>query len=638
MLNASKLTRTGALFTRLGGLFTRRLRDQIIIPYLLLATAIALTGTYLLLNAASQSLHERFNRQLLDAAQGAADSITQKEIAQLAGLRAIVFTQGFSEALAAGDKQTLNELIAPQALNYDFDRVMVFTADGAPLLDLPGGSDLSSSSRSPELAKLVESALRPTGDLDKASALIETSRGRVFFTAGPVKAGAETAGVLLVGTNLSTFLRLVARDSLSDGVNFYGAGGIPLGNTLVATSTSSLPPPVLPRGWYEEIRSDTRAALRFRTLAGSGDTYVEALGVVPGRGPDGRPPGAFGVMLQTRTLDAKLIETVWTLLPVFGLGLVLIVVLGIVLAARIDRPVAQLVNASNHVAQGNLQVRVPVKRRDELGVLADRFNGMVDGLRQLIFVKELFGRFVSPEVSERLLAGQIELGGEQRTVTVLFSDLREFTRLSEQHSAASIVDLLNEYYRAVVAAARRHGGIVNKFGGDSTLIVFGAPLDMPDHADRALATALEIREALAQLNAHRTKEGWELLTQGIGISTGVVVAGQVGSEDRMEYTVIGDAVNLSSRLQYLTKSLRKCDIIFSESTLDALATNDIFQYEDKGRVEVRGKQRGVRIFSLLGAGPFDWTLPPATGQSGDSETPKEVDALPDEELAAAAVH
>jgi adenylate cyclase len=225
---------------------------------------------------------------------------------------------------------------------------------------------------------------------------------------------------------------------------------------------------------------------------------------------------------------------------------------------------------------------------------------MIAGLRQLLFVKDLFGRFVSPEVSAQLIAGQIKLGGEQRTVTILMSDLRDFTRLSEESPPEEIVDLLNEYFGAVVKASKQYGGIVNKFVGDSALIIFGAPVTMTHHAGRALATALAMRAALVEINARRCEAGLSPLRQGIGIATGSVIAGQVGSEDRMEYTVIGDAVNVASRLEALTKTLSACDIIVSGSTVAALDNPNLWQWADLGPLEVRGKVAAVHTYRLLG--------------------------------------
>lgn len=583
---------------------SRRLRHLIVVPYLVLATLMALIVTYLLMSTANQSLTDRFNMQLLDAAQGGATRLAQAETQQLQALRAIAFTQGFVEAITGKDSAALTTLAAPQAANYDVDSVLVVSRDYKTLLSLSGqagtGPASVSDANGPEMDALVRAALNPTGDLDKVTSVVAGRDGgeSVFYTAGPVRQGEEIVGAVLIGSNLPRMLRQIGRDSLSDGVTFYTQGGVPVGHQLV-TSQQDVAISALPGTWFEEISKGAGKGIRVRTVALAGESYVEAFGAIPGRGLEGQPPGVYGVMLRTRSLDARLEQTLWAMLPIFALGLALIVAIGIALASWIDKPLAQLMDASGHVARGDLEVRVPVTRNDELGVLTTRFNDMVGGLRQLLFVKDMFGRFVSPEVSAKLLAGQIELGGEQREVTILFSDLRDFTELSEERSPTEIVDLLNEYFRVVVRAAGRHGGIVNKFGGDSTLIIFGAPVDMMDHADRALATALEMSETLEELSAKRMQSGWKPLRQGIGINTGTVVAGQVGSEDRMEYTVIGNAVNVASRLQAMTKSMKGHGILFSGNTMDALTAPDEWLWESKGQVELRGKQEAVKIYSLL---------------------------------------
>jgi class 3 adenylate cyclase len=597
--------------TRHAGFLTRRLRHLIIIPYLILATLLALVVTYLLMSAANQSLTDRFNAQLLDAGQGGAARLIQAESQQLQALRAIAFTEGFPEAVLARDGGSLETLSRPQAVNYDLDSVVIVSKDGTILLGMPSlASDPATPSRVvPALAPAVDAALHPTGDLDKVSTTVRLNEeSAIFYTAGPVREGDEIVGALLVGTDLARLLRQIGRDSLSDGVTLYGAGGTPIGSTLAASRNANVTP--LPEGWYQEISTGLQDKVRVRTVTAGTETYVEALGSVPGRGLGGDPPGVYGVMLRTHSLDARLEQTLWAMLPIFALALGLTVVIGLALANWIDRPLTQLMIASGRVARGDLEAQVPVTRNDELGVLSARFNDMVGGLRQLLFVKDLFGRFVSREVSAKLLAGQIELGGEQREVTILFSDLRDFTKLSEQHSPAEIVDLLNEYFSSVVRAAGRNGGIVNKFGGDSTLIIFGAPVDMPDHADRALATALEMSEAMSVLSAHRKLEGWKPLRQGIGINTGTVVAGQIGSEDRMEYTVIGDAVNVASRLQAMTKRMKGCDILFSGTTLDALTNPLAWLWENKGFTDVRGKNDSVAVYNLIGKSDTEHPIPP----------------------------
>jgi class 3 adenylate cyclase len=590
------------LTSKLGRLLTRRIRYQIVVPYLVLATLFALAGTYLFLNSASRSLHERFNSQLLDAARGGADSLAQAEMQQLSGLRALIYTEGFADALVASDKDRLAALAAPQALNYSLDHVIITAADGKVLLTLPDklANGVSRPGGDTYIAPLVSAVFRSDGETDKISAVVDSPTGPVFYAAGPVRQSDKVIGIVLVGVDLSRVLRQMARSSLSDSAAFYAPGGELLGYDLPASEATPLNFVALPEGWYDQIVTNPEAGVRLRTVTLSDGTYVEALAAAPGRGPEGEPPGVYGVTLSTRTLDGKLHESLWTLVPLFALGLLLIILVGRAIAAWIDRPVAQLVAASEHVSRGNLHVEVPTNREDELGVLSRQFNDMVAGLRQLIVVKDLFGRFVSPEVATRLMSGEIVLGGEQRVVTVLFSDLRDFSRLSEERPPHEIVDLLNEYFRSVVRAANMHGGIVNKFGGDSTMIIFGAPVDAPDHADRALATALEMRTALSAINAHRTQEGWEPLRQGMGINTGIVVAGQIGSEDRMDYTVIGDAVNIAARLQAMTKEVEGGDIIFSEDTRAALTKPDDLVWKDHGEIEVRGKSQPARVYTLVG--------------------------------------
>ncbi len=594
-----------SLRARLSHLFTRRLRYQIVLPYLLLAAVFAAGGTYLFMSRTSDNQRNAFNTQLLSAVRRGGVSLASLEEQQITGLRYMLFTEGVVEALQTRDPNELRALIAGAAVNNKFDRVLVVASDGSLRLDWRPTTTGAATAPVPAdtgLQALIQAALQPEGDRDKVSAVIDSGAGPIFYTAGALRQRPTgVVGAILVGTTLSTVLEKVAQDSQSPLVTFYGADGVAVSHLITGTvSVATLP--ALPGGWADSIRARPTDPAPFRTLMLGGETFVEALGAVPAP-PGVAPPGVYGVALSARTRDGDLLGNLGTLVILVGIGLLLIIWVGNLLAEQIDDPVGQLVAAAEQVAQGNLEVQVPVRRRDELGALTERFNDMVIGLRQLLFVKDLFGRFVSPEVSEQLLDGRIELGGERRTVTILFSDLRDFTRLAEQHPPEVIVDLLNDYFRRVIHAAQAHGGIVNKFGGDSTLIIFGAPVPTPDHADRALATALDMRAALEEVNAQRSQEGWAPLRHGIGITTGMVVAGQIGSEARMEYTVIGDPVNLAARLQELVKNLPGVDIAFSETTLAALADVLAWSWDDLGELEVRGRKGPVRLYTLLGHGP-----------------------------------
>ena len=281
------------------------------------------------------------------------------------------------------------------------------------------------------------------------------------------------------------------------------------------------------------------------------------------------------------------------------------VLAGILLAQAIggavSAPVRSLATGARRVADGDLSTRFDVNTRDELAVLADAYNQMVAGLQEREWLRDMFGRFVSQEVAEAIRSGQVKLEGENRVVSVLFCDIRDFTARSERHTPQEIVTLLNEYLPVVVEAAQNHNGTVNKFGGDSTLVIYGAPKHTQESAYRAVLTALDLRAGLEHLNEQLMDRGETPIRIGVGINTGLALAGAVGPRERQEYTVIGDAVNLASRIEALNKQYPEHGILISEWTYDALgARQDEFELLSLGKVEIRGKVEGVGIWAVKG--------------------------------------
>lgn len=214
-------------------------------------------------------------------------------------------------------------------------------------------------------------------------------------------------------------------------------------------------------------------------------------------------------------------------------------------------------------------------------------------------VKKVFSRFVAKDVFDRLVADPTlaSLGGSRRTMTVLFSDVRGFTAMSEKGTPEEVVRQLNEYFTRMVDVLFAHKGTLDKFVGDMVMALFGAPLDDPDHADHAVETALAMSAALDALNARWAVEGRPTLDIGIGINTGEMVAGNIGSESIMSYTVIGDAVNLGARLESLNKEYAS-RVIISEFTRAALKGR--YELRPLGSVVVKGKSKPVEIFSVTG--------------------------------------
>ncbi len=274
-------------------------------------------------------------------------------------------------------------------------------------------------------------------------------------------------------------------------------------------------------------------------------------------------------------------------------------VLLILLTARsLLRPLHRLTAAMTVVATGDLTPRLTVDSNDELGDLSYHFNTMLDELEQSQRMRDLFGRYVSKEVADQVIKNGADLGGENVPATALFADIRDFTTLTESMPAQQVVDILNRYYTRMVDAIVEQGGWVNKFGGDSLLAVFGAPIRQSDHALRAVNAAWAMNRALAEFNAEQIAMGMQPITIGIGISSGDMVAGNVGGKERLEYTVIGDPVNLAARLESLTKEW-KTPVLLSEYTQKLLEQANA-NTRVREQVTVKGKTQPTLVYELQG--------------------------------------
>ena len=270
------------------------------------------------------------------------------------------------------------------------------------------------------------------------------------------------------------------------------------------------------------------------------------------------------------------------------------------LAALLSRPIFRLVQATGAIAAGNFNISLPVASRDELGALTESFNRMARSLREKEMIKRAFTRYVAREVVDEILKNpeNISLTGERREVTVLFCDVRGFTPMSERMSPEDVVLLLNDFYTLMIETTFKHDGTLDKFLGDAVMAVFGAPIAHPDHSARAIRTALAMQEGIGGLNGRRAQQGKEPISVGIGVSAGEAVAGTVGTEDRMEYTVIGDSVNLAARLE---SNAKPHQILISHRTYERV--RDLVDARPLGRIRVKGKEEEVEVYEVLGLAP-----------------------------------
>ena len=257
------------------------------------------------------------------------------------------------------------------------------------------------------------------------------------------------------------------------------------------------------------------------------------------------------------------------------------------------RPIRELRVATQRVANGDFTVRVPTATTDELGALVASFNTMQHGLQERASLHAAFGTFVDPSLTARLLElGDDAFAGENVEVTILFIDVRGFTSYAATVEPTDAVALLNRLFGIVVPIIRRQAGHPNHFLGDGLLAVFGAPERVPDHADRAVAAALDMQRAVsAELDA--------AVRVGIGINTGPVIAGTIGGGGKLEYTVIGDTVNVAARVEQLTK-VTGDGILLTQAT--ALALTSGIGLIDRGSHEIRGKTEPISVLAI----PAPW--------------------------------
>jgi adenylate cyclase len=273
--------------------------------------------------------------------------------------------------------------------------------------------------------------------------------------------------------------------------------------------------------------------------------------------------------------------------------------LGMFFSGRLTRPIQMLGAAADRIANGDFSVRLEVGKSggDEIQDFSSTFNHMVAGLVERDKVKETFAKFHSKEVAEKVMSGELKLGGERKGAVVFFSDVRGFTAMSEGQDPEKLVRILNRYMTRMVRVIMEHGGIVDKYVGDAIMAVWGVPFSKDDDCERAVRACLSMRLALAEVNAEFAREGLPPLRIGMGLNQGMVISGNIGSEERMEYTVIGDTVNTASRIESITKEFGT-DLLISREVLEHVAGKFIVEKADEAKV--KGKAEALVVYKVLG--------------------------------------
>jgi class 3 adenylate cyclase len=275
----------------------------------------------------------------------------------------------------------------------------------------------------------------------------------------------------------------------------------------------------------------------------------------------------------------------------------LAIALVLLLIQSISVPIQEIQRVAEEIGRGNLNVQARPLTTDELAELGLHFNEMADQLRQQEPLKAAFGRYVSEAVRDGILTGDISLGGERREVTILFTDVRDFTLWCERTPPENVIQTLNSYYENLIQAMIKFKGTVTRYTGDGVLALFGAPLEDPDHALHAIQATWEAYNLLEKFNSIRRSVGAFELQTGFGIHTGVAVIGSIGCDVRAEYTPIGDAANVASRIEGLNRDLGTA-ILISGATYQRVAERVI--PGKRTETSVKGRSQPVEVVEVVG--------------------------------------
>ncbi|MBI2603088.1 MAG: HAMP domain-containing protein [Deltaproteobacteria bacterium] len=318
--------------------------------------------------------------------------------------------------------------------------------------------------------------------------------------------------------------------------------------------------------------------------------------------------GAFahteaGPIVITEAPEAILLEPAYLIRQkvyyLTGIILSISLILIFLFSLTLTRPIIKLSEIALKIGKGDFNIPVTklIRSRDEVGALAVSVENMLGGLKERDKVKNILTKFHGTTIAQDLISLEnIERQGVRKNIAILFSDIRGFTTLSENTSPEEVVSLLNEYFASMVHVITKHNGVIDKFIGDAIMAIWGVPQERGNEQRDCVTAAIEMRQALKEFNEKMERNGKPQLKIGIGLHYGPCVSGIIGSEERLEYTVIGDTVNVCSRVESLTKEY-KWDILVTDTLRNYVA--NLFNFEEVGETTVKGKAKPVKVFKVL---------------------------------------
>jgi adenylate cyclase len=555
-----------------------RLQDRIVVFFVVLLMGVQLASFYLIRFAIERTAQETLRSELRVGAKVFRRLLDQNSEKLVEATSVLTYDFGFREAIASRDQSTILSALSNHAARIRASGMAVIGLDGIVVSDTLAPAGTARPYPFPDLvneaaARGRASSIRMIGGVTYQIVVVPVQAPLpIAWVSMSFVIDDRTARDLQSLTSLDvTFLDL-ATDS----------------PRILATTL----PPLMRAALLKQARALAEGAREGATIDFNGEPY-EVLSMRIG------DPGAVPIaaVLQRSLEDGlrpyRLLEVVLLFLAALAIAVTLIGAIRI--ARRITQPIANLAAAAREVERGNYDVDVPATGSLEISELAKAFSGMTRGLIERDNMRDILGKVSSHQVADQLLKGEIELGGAEVEATVMFTDVRNFTALAEKLTPTQSLQLLNEFLTEISKIIELHGGVVDKYIGDGVMGVFGAPVRSADDTQRSVLAALAIRDGMRALGKSLASRGMPDPEVGCGMNTSRMIAGNIGSPTRLNYTVLGDGVNLASRLESLTKRYH-VPIVAGSRTREQVQG---VVWRELDKVRVRGRVNAERIFEPL---------------------------------------
>ncbi|MCJ8313527.1 MAG: HAMP domain-containing protein [Saccharospirillaceae bacterium] len=570
-----------------------RFQSRIIFYILILSLPIQLILFLSIRDANINTARKNINENLEITSQILFNTLNNDRDNLLSNVRALSYDYAFKQVANTNEHQTILSSLESYQNRVDADVMLLISMDNQIIADTQQPNLTGSSFYLPQL--IQQASKNQYGEANRIDFINEQP---YLLVAMPLFSPQPSHWIVMGFLLTDRYTQRLQGITKSEVSILYGSDNTSwkvLASTLHSDNKQRLADVLTQKQWQYDLGFDLQLSQRYLTvvLAIQNDSQTN-----PQSAESNKNQLTF-ISVAQRSLDEALApyqSLQFLILSVFALSLVTLIIGGFLIARTITKPIIQLKQGAKKIEQGQYDFNIDIPQQDELGNLAQQFNAMAKGLAERGQVRSLLGKVVSPAIAEQLINNGVELGGETRQVTILFSDIRNFTSMCEAQSAEDIILTLNKLLTVFSHVIDSHQGVIDKYIGDAVMALFGAPIEDDQQAQHAVLAALALYEKLADINQELVNEGIPKIGLGIGINTDAVVAGNMGSSNRLNYTVIGDGVNLSARLEGLTK-FYKVPILVSKQTV-ALCPNIVFREIDC--VKVKGKNQGIHIFEPLG--------------------------------------